>query len=50
MTADELLELCRGNLTKIKVPTAVRIVPGLPKNPVGKTDKPALRASARTTC
>jgi len=49
VTADELLALCRVNLTKIKIPTAVHIVPELPKNPVGKIDKPALRASARTT-
>ena len=49
MAADELLALCRGNLTKIKIPTAVHIVPELPKNAVGKIDKPALRASARTT-
>jgi long-chain acyl-CoA synthetase len=48
VTADELLALCRVNLTKIKIPTAVHIVPELPKNPVGKIDKPALRASART--
>jgi long-chain acyl-CoA synthetase len=45
VTADELLALCRGQLTKIKIPTAIRIVPALPKNAVGKTDKPALRAS-----
>jgi long-chain acyl-CoA synthetase len=45
VTADELLAHCRGQLTKIKIPTAVRIVPALPKNAVGKTDKPALRAS-----
>jgi acyl-CoA synthetase (AMP-forming)/AMP-acid ligase II len=49
VTADELLELCRANLTKIKIPTAIHIVPELPKNAVGKIDKPALRASARTT-
>ncbi len=45
VTADELLALCRGNLTKIKIPVAINIVPALPKNPVGKIDKPALRAS-----
>ncbi len=45
VTAGELLGLCRGNLTKIKIPVAISIVPALPKNPVGKTDKPALRAS-----
>ena len=45
VTAEELLALCRGNLTKIKIPTAIHIVPELPKNAVGKIDKPALRAS-----
>ena len=45
--ADELLALCRDNLTKIKIPAAIHIVPELPKNAIGKTDKPALRASAR---
>jgi long-chain acyl-CoA synthetase len=42
----DLLALCRENLTKIKIPAAIRIVPDLPKNAIGKTDKPALRASA----
>jgi long-chain acyl-CoA synthetase len=45
VTAGDLLALCRANLTKIKLPTAIRIVPGLPRNAVGKIDKPALRAS-----
>jgi len=45
VTADELLALCRGNLTKIKIPVAINIVRALPKNPVGKIDKPALRAA-----
>ena len=45
VTADELLALSRGNLTKIKIPVAINIVRALPKNPVGKIDKPALRAS-----
>jgi long-chain acyl-CoA synthetase len=44
VTADELLALCRSNLTKIKLPTAIHIVPALPKNAVGKTDKPRLRS------
>ena len=46
VTADDLLVLCRANLTKVKVPTAIRIVPELPRNAVGKVDKPALRHSA----
>ena len=45
VTAGELLSLCRGNLTKIKIPVAINVVHALPKNPVGKIDKPALRAS-----
>ena len=46
-TADveELLGLCRTQLTKIKVPVAMHVVDAIPKNPIGKTDKPALRAS-----
>ena len=45
VTAGELLSLCRGNLTKIKIPVAINVVHALPKNPVGKIDKPALRAA-----
>ena len=40
---DELIARCRENLTKIKVPVAIHVVDALPKNPVGKVDKPALR-------
>lgn len=43
-TEDELLALCREQLTKIKVPVSITVREALPKNPVGKTDKPALRA------
>lgn len=32
-------------LTKVKVPVHVEITPELPKNPVGKIDKPGLRAT-----
>jgi long-chain acyl-CoA synthetase len=48
----ELLALCVDNLTKVKVPVAIHVLPTLPKNPVGKLDKPALRdflATAPTT-
>jgi len=45
---DELLELCRTHLTKIKVPVAVHVLDALPKNPIGKTDKPALRRALQT--
>jgi acyl-CoA synthetase (AMP-forming)/AMP-acid ligase II len=46
-TPEDLLELCRSNLTKIKLPAAIHIVSELPKNAVGKIDKPALRKSLR---
>ena len=42
---DELLALCRTKLTKIKVPVAIHVVEAIPKNPVGKPDKPAIRKS-----
>ena len=45
VTPEELLEQCRRNLTKIKLPVAIHIVDALPKNGVGKIDKPALRKS-----
>lgn len=46
-SADELLEHCARSLTKIKVPSHLEIVDTLPRNPVGKIDKPELRR--RTT-
>jgi long-chain acyl-CoA synthetase len=45
LSDDELLEHCRRHLTRVKVPERIEIVDGLPKNPVGKTDKPTLRRS-----
>ena len=44
VTADELIDHLRPQLTKIKLPVAVHLVERLPRNPVGKIDKPALRA------
>ncbi|MGC4961221.1 class I adenylate-forming enzyme family protein [Gordonia sp. DT101] len=41
---DELRDLCAQHLTKIKIPVSITITGTLPKNPVGKIDKPALRA------
>ncbi|WGY01116.1 AMP-binding protein [Nocardioides sp. QY071] len=41
---DALLVRCRSELAKIKVPVALHVLDALPKNPVGKIDKPALRA------
>lgn len=36
---------CAEQLTKVKVPVHVDVIPELPKNPVGKIDKPGLRAT-----
>ncbi|WP_187346959.1 class I adenylate-forming enzyme family protein [Saccharomonospora sp. CUA-673] len=43
VTVDELLERCRRNLTKVKIPVEIHLLDTLPKNPVGKIDKPGLR-------
>lgn len=43
LDVDELYMLCRSQLTKIKVPVAIHVVDAIPKNPVGKADKLALR-------
>ncbi|MFJ3089198.1 class I adenylate-forming enzyme family protein [Streptomyces sp. NPDC086838] len=39
-----LSELCAAHLTKVKNPVALHVLDALPKNAVGKIDKPALRA------
>ncbi|WP_340379876.1 AMP-binding protein [Streptomyces sp. SS7] len=44
ITADELVEHCRGSLARIKVPVAVSVTDSLPRNPVGKIDKRRLRS------
>lgn len=43
LTDEQVLEHCRNMLTRVKVPVAVFMVEQLPKNPVGKIDKPTLR-------
>lgn len=43
---EELLEHCRAGLAKIKVPARIEIVEDLPRNPVGKVDKPRMRREA----
>ncbi|MFC9768591.1 class I adenylate-forming enzyme family protein [Rhodococcus jostii] len=48
VTVDELLALCRRDLTKVKVPIGITVVGDLPRNPVGKIDKPGLRKSLET--
>ncbi|HEX6353361.1 class I adenylate-forming enzyme family protein [Actinophytocola sp.] len=40
----DLLDFCGASLAKYKLPTEIHVVPRLPRNPVGKIDKPALRA------
>lgn len=42
-TAEDLLEHCRRHLMRAKVPERIDILEALPKNPVGKIDKPSLR-------
>jgi len=48
LTAEEVIEHCRTHLTRAKVPVAVELVDALPRNPVGKIDKPALRGWLET--
>src|SRR3546814_14893502 len=44
-TADELVEHCRGQLAKFKVPKEIVFVDALPRNPSGKILKRKLRAA-----
>ncbi len=48
ITEERLLSHCRNQLTKVKVPEHIHLVDALPKNPVGKVDKPALRQTLDT--
>ena len=47
-TAEELVEHCRGQLAKFKVPKDVLFVDALPRNPSGKVLKRELRGPGRT--
>ncbi len=49
LTDEEVIEHCRTHLTRAKVPVAVELVDALPRNPVGKIDKPALRGWLETS-
>jgi len=44
-TVDVIHEHVRGSLSKFKLPVEITILDDLPKNPVGKIDKPTLRKS-----
>jgi len=45
----ELLDHIRDLVAKVKLPVAIHLVDPLPKNPVGKIDKPRLRTELRST-
>jgi long-chain acyl-CoA synthetase len=49
VTVEDLLAHCRANLSSYKVPVELTVLPTLPKNSVGKIDKPALRRALATT-
>ena len=42
-TSGDLVTHCAGQLARITIPTRITIVDAVPKNPVGKIDKPMLR-------
>jgi acyl-CoA synthetase (AMP-forming)/AMP-acid ligase II len=46
VTAGEINAFLAGRLAAYKCPVAVHLVPEVPKNPVGKIDKPTLRRQA----
>jgi len=46
--ADVFLEHCRTLLSAYKLPVAINLVDELPKNPVGKIDKPTLRTTVHS--
>jgi acyl-CoA synthetase (AMP-forming)/AMP-acid ligase II len=43
VTEGELVEMCRGQLAKFKVPKTVAFIDALPRNPSGKVLKRELR-------
>lgn len=48
-TVEELTAHCAARLARIKVPSRIVLTDVLPKNPVGKIDKPALRRALTPT-
>ncbi|TNM49509.1 long-chain fatty acid--CoA ligase [Nocardioides albidus] len=49
VAADALMDDCRTQLSRYKVPVGITILGALPKNPIGKIDKPTLRAQHPVT-
>jgi acyl-CoA synthetase (AMP-forming)/AMP-acid ligase II len=49
VTVQELHELCAEHLAKYKLPVLIELLDELPKNPVGKIDKPTLRKRSQTS-
>ena len=47
VTETAVLDHCATHRTRVKVPESITVLDALPKNPVGKVDKPNLRGSAR---
>ncbi|NNG98275.1 class I adenylate-forming enzyme family protein [Gordonia araii] len=47
VSGEELLDHLSSRLTRVKLPVSVTVVEALPRNPVGKIDKPSLRVQAR---
>ena len=47
LAAGQLIAHVADRLAKIKLPSAIHIVEQLPRNPVGKIDKPSLRSGLR---
>lgn len=46
VTESALIEHCKTRLAKIKVPVRIEFLRDLPRNPVGKVDKPRMRREA----
>jgi acyl-CoA synthetase (AMP-forming)/AMP-acid ligase II len=46
LTAEQILAHARKNLSKYKLPVEITILDQLPKNAVGKLDKPSMRKFA----
>ncbi|WP_176459515.1 class I adenylate-forming enzyme family protein [Rhodococcus sp. OK302] len=49
VTEGELLDHVTALLTRVKVPVAIYVVDALPRNPVGKIDKPGMRRALSAT-